>query len=373
MILSSLELTNFRNYIQEQVEFTDSQNIISGKNAQGKTNLLEAIYLLCITRSFRTRIEKELCHFNSNECLLKGEFTLDDGSQKTVIFYYTKGEGKQFSVNRNRVEKFSNHIGQFPVVISSPEEYNLTTGPPAERRKFIDILLSQINIRYMKQLQEFYRILKQRNSILSDRQYSFNQTVRFIEPWDISIVEKGSHIIWERMLFVNEFKDILKDIYSQISTTNEELGLQYNSKIQGKSLEEIVANYEALLRSSKKSEIEQGKTTLGPHRDDLIFEVNNNDLRKFGSRGQHKTVLLSLMISEYQLIKDKLNETPIILVDDLYSEIDPNREERIMEFLQNLGQLFVTTTSEISSLKQKVKNQATKYFRIENGKFGNIE
>lgn len=373
MILFSLELTNFRNYPHERVEFSDGQNIISGKNAQGKTNLLEAIYLLCITRSFRTRIEKELCYFGSNECLLKGEFLLDDGSQKTVIFYYTRKEGKQLSVNRNRVEKFSNHIGQFPVVLSSPEEYNLTTGPPAERRRFIDILLSQTNIRYMQQLQEFYRILKQRNSILSDRQYSFSQITRLLEPWDVSFIDKGSRIILERMLFIKEFKDILRKIYSQISTTNEELSLQYNSKIQGKSLEEISAHYEALLSSSRKAEIEQGKTKIGPHRDDLIFEVNNNDLRKYGSRGQHKTVLLSLMISEYQLIKDKLNETPIILVDDLYSEIDRNREERIMEFLQRFGQLFITTTNEINFLKQKENNQAAKYFRIENGKFGNIE
>ncbi len=373
MILSSLELTSFRNYIQERVEFTDGQNIIYGKNAQGKTNLLEAIYLLCITRSFRTRIEKELCLFDSKECLLKGEFKLDGGLNKTVIFYQTMSEGKRFSVNKKKVEKFSTHIGQFPVVISSPEEYNLTTGPPAERRKFIDILLSQTNIRYMQQLQEFYRVLKQRNSILSDRQYSLKQVTRLLEPWDITIVEKGSNIIWERKLFVNEFKDILRNIYSQISTTNEELDLNYNSKIQGKNLKEIAAHYEAMLKSSKKAEMEQGKTTLGPHRDDLVFKVNRNDLRKFGSRGQHKTLLLSLMISEYELIKEKLNETPIILVDDLYSEIDPNREERIMEFFQHLGQLFITTTSEISFLKQKVKNQAAKYFRIENGKFGYIE
>ena len=212
MILLSLELTNFRNYVHERIEFDPGQNIISGKNAQGKTNLLEAIYLLCITRSFRTRIEKELCRFDNDECSIKGEFIVGEGAKRTVIFYYQKRDGKQFSVNRKRVERFSNHIGQFPVVISSPEEYNLTTGPPAERRKFIDILLSQINVQYMYQLQEYYRILRQRNSILSDRYNSSNQIAKLLEPWNLGIVEKGSKIIWERILFVEEFKNRIKNI-----------------------------------------------------------------------------------------------------------------------------------------------------------------
>ncbi|MBD3288893.1 DNA replication/repair protein RecF [candidate division KSB1 bacterium] len=368
MILSSLELKNFRNYVHERIEFNTEQNIISGRNAQGKTNLLEAIYLLCITRSFRTRIEKELCNFESDECTLKGEFVLGNGNKRTIIFYYQKKDGKQFSVNKKKVEKFSSHIGQFPVVISSPEAYNLTTGPPAERRKFIDIMLSQINIQYMYQLQEYYRILKQRNSILGNRRYSSNQITKLLEPWNLGLVEKGSQIILERMSFVEEFKNILRNIYSQISTTEEELNFTYGSKIQGKTLEEIKNRYDALLESSKRAEMEQGTTTIGPHRDDLVFEVNENNLRKFGSRGQHKTVLISLMISEFELIKNKLNETPVILVDDLYSEIDPKREERIMEFLLQLGQLFITTTNEISSLKDKRINRTAKYFQIESGK-----
>ena len=172
MILSTLELTFFRNYVHEAISFDGKKNIFIGKNAQGKTNLLEAIYLLSISRSFRTRHEREAINFTNNFFTIKGEFYLDNGNSKKVIFHCTQEEGKQISIDRKKINKLSDYIGQFPIVLSSPEEYSLTLGPPSERRRFFDILLSQIGIKYIHNLQDYYRIVKQRNKILSDKNFS---------------------------------------------------------------------------------------------------------------------------------------------------------------------------------------------------------
>ena len=319
MILSTLELDFFRNYLHESVHFNSKRNIISGKNAHGKTNLLEAIYLLCISRSFRTRHERETINFNDNFCTVRGEFCLDNGSIKKVVFNFTRDEGKKVTIDRKKVNKLSNYIGQFPIVLSSPEEYNLTSGPPSERRRFINILLSQISIKYIHNLQDYYRTVKQRNRILSDRKLSNYQLQKTLESWDESLIVKGSYVILERLLFTEKFNDLLKDVYSKLTESNEVLEFKYNYNVNKFSLVEINEQYRKKLNSVKKAEFKQGVTLIGPHRDDFYFLINGKDLRKFGSRGQHKTVLIALTIAEFKLIKEEINETPIIIVDDLFS------------------------------------------------------
>jgi len=368
MILSALELNFFRKYVQESIRFDRKTNIFSGKNAQGKTNILEAMYLLCISRSFRTRHEREAVNFESDFFTIKGEFCLDNGNVKNVIFHFTRDEGKQVTINRKRINKLSDYIGQFPIVLSSPEEYSLTSGPPAERRRFIDILLSQISIKYIHNLQDYYRIVKQRNKILSDRHYSNHKIDELLEPWNESLIEKGSRIVFERVHFSEKFNDVLKNVYSNLAVSNENLDFQYNSKLKFPGLEEINKEYREKLDSITNLELKQGITLLGPHRDDFIFKINGKELRKFGSRGQHKTVLIALTIAELKLIKEKINETPIILIDDLFSEIDRFREERIMNMMQGLGQTFITTTIEIDEAKKYSNDASIRYFYIDNGK-----
>ena len=368
MILSALELNFFRNFVKESIRLDKKRNIICGENAQGKTNILEAIYLLCISRSFRTRHEREAVNFDSDFFTIKGEFCLDNGNIKNVIFHFTREAGKQITINRNRINKLSDYIGQFPIVLSSPEEYSLTSGPPAERRRFIDILLSQISIKYIHNLQDYYRIVKQRNKILNNRNYSNYKIDELLEPWNVSLIEKGSRIIFERMQFSEKFNDILKNVYSNLTVSNEKLDFKYNSKLKFYGLDEISKEYKEKLDSIKILELKQGITLLGPHRDDFLFQINGKELRKFGSRGQHKTVLIALTIAELKLIKEKINETPIILIDDLFSEIDKFREERIMNLLQGLGQTFITTTIEINEAKKYSDDTSLRYFYIDDGK-----
>jgi len=219
MQLLTLELENFRNYKQIQIDFNKKRNVISGKNAQGKSNLLEAIYLLCISRSFRANSEKEALNFNEDFFRIKGEFQSDKNNNEKVIVQYSKSEGKKVSVNRKRVYRLSEYIGHFPIVASSPEEYKLTIGPPAERRRFFDILLSQLSRKYIYNLQDYYRILKQRNKILNER----FANKKIIEPWNESLIDKGSEIIWDRKIFADNLNENLIDIYSELNRSDEKL------------------------------------------------------------------------------------------------------------------------------------------------------
>lgn len=368
MILSSIELKNFRNYEDEILNFDDSRNIILGKNAQGKSNLLEAIYFLCLTRSFRTRKEKEIITFDHEFATINGKFILDNGQEKNIIYYITLDKGKQVSLNRKRVEKLSEIIGNFPVVISSPEAYNLTSGAPSDRRKFLDILLSQISNQYLLNLQEYNKIIKQRNTILSKYSQNISKLLSLIQPWDEYLVEKGSWIIRFRESFLKVFDAKLKEVHESISDPDEKIKISYCSTVDFDGKDDIKLNFHKKLNQLRNFEIEQKMTIIGPHRDDVLFFINDRELRKFGSRGQHKTVLIALMISEFQLIKERVRETPIILIDDLFSEIDHTRENKILSYIIDLGQNIITTTLEYNEAVALFSKKRAHLFEIVNGK-----
>jgi len=364
MILTSIELTDFRNYQNAALELSSGNNFFIGDNAQGKTNLLEAIYLLCLSKSFRTNHEKEAIQFSEQEFILKGEFLLDNKNVQKIVFSCSQNKGKQISINRKRLSKISELIGNFPVVISSPEEYNLTLGPPPERRKFVDILLSQIYKRYFYFLQEYHRVVKQRNSILLDWKLSGLKSSAILEPWDEKLVQVGSDLIAYRFQFSKTFSELLSHIYSQFVINNETLKFEYNSNINFEDIAEIQKRFRDKLGKIRRSEIQRGTSMAGPHRDDFIFKINDKGMKKFGSRGQHKTVLISLVIAESNLIEEKKHEKPVILIDDLYSELDINRQKKILDLLNEMGQIFITSTSVHNHRK---KNKEDKYFFISKG------
>jgi len=364
MILTSLELTDFRNYSNEQIEFGERKNFFIGKNAQGKTNLLEAIYLLCLSKSFRTNFEKEAIRFSKLHYTIKGTFKLDNGNIQNVIFHCSREKGKLITVNRKRLSRVSELIGNFPVVLSSPDEYILTFGPPPGRRKFVDILLSQIYKKYFSYLQDYFRIIQQRNAILSNWKTSGIITSSVIDPWDQRLVEIGCKIIEYRKQFSKSFSDILKYVYSELIINSEELTFEYKPNIDFDNIDKIQTEFSNRLKQERSKEIQRGASLTGPHRDDFVFRINKKELRKFGSRGQHKTVIVSLAIAQFNLIKDKIQEVPIILIDDLFSEIDDERENRIIKYLNQLGQIFITATSSHNDDYNGVKDR---YYFIESG------
>jgi len=370
MILSSLELTDFRNYEIVSIEFGDKKNFLIGNNAQGKTNILEAIYLLCLSRSFRTNYEKEAIRFSASHYTIKGIFKLDSGNIQTLIFHCSQEKGKQITINRKRLSRASELIGNFPIVLSSPDEYILTIGPPPGRRKFVDILLSQIYKKYFSYLQDYHRVVQQRNTILSNWKISGVKSISIIEPWDLRLVEIGSKIIEYRNQFTTSFSEILNNIYSGLVSKKEELTVSYRPDVFSNHSDDIQNFFLNRLKQIRHKEIQRGTSLTGPHRDDFVFNINGQELRKFGSRGQHKTVLLSLAIAQFDLIKEKTQEVPIILIDDLYSEIDSEREAKIIESLNKMGQVFITTTKSYNI--KSMENSGDRYYFIEHGKINSL-
>lgn len=370
MILTSLELTDFRNFSHAVIEFGEDKNFLIGNNAQGKTNVLEAIYLLCLSRSFRTSLEKEAIRFSQSNYIIKGVFKLDNGNVQNVIFYYSPEKGKQITINRKRLNKASELIGNFPIVLSSPDEYVITTGPPPGRRKFVDILLSQIYRKYFSYLQDYYRIIQQRNTILLNWKLSGVKTPSIIDTWDQRLVEIGSKIIEYRQQFTISFSEIISKIYSELVVDNEELTFEYRPNLTSSDdIGNIQINFFNRLKQIRNKEIQRGTSLTGPHRDEFIFNINGQELRKFGSRGQHKTVLISLAIAQFNIIKEKVLEIPIMLIDDLYSEIDGDRKNKIIEKLNNMGQVFITSTS---LHENNMHRNDDKFHLIADGRIKNI-
>lgn len=344
MILKELELNNFRNYEHINIAFGLHKNFLIGKNAQGKTNILEAIYILCLSKSFRTNVDKEAIRFSHDQYIIKGSFESDNGNSKEVGIAYSLQRGKEIIINHKALTSASELIGNFPVVLSSPDGYIITSGPPINRRKFVDILLSQINKKYFLLLLNYNRILQQRNKVLLNWKLSGNLSSTIIEPWNANFVEVGSRIIEYRYYFALQFSKKLNEIYSELSEQNEQLSFEYQPNILIEDEKQIYYNFNSKLIQIANQEVIRGISLVGPHRDDFDIKINGKEIRKYGSRGQHKTVLIALALAQFYMMKAQLGETPIMLIDDLYSEIDEKRREKILDTLETAKQVFVTAT-----------------------------
>jgi len=371
MFLSSLELTNFRNYEQLNINFSPESNILFGANAQGKTNIIEAIYLVCFSRSFKSLLESEIVTFNKNHSLIIGHFESDLKIKRDVIINYFKGQGKSILIDRKKLNRFSELIGQFPVVIFTPDDFKITIGAPAERRRLVDTILSQVSNAYLKTLQQFIRILKQRNKLLSDAAINRSLSTASLEPWNENFVKFGSAIVQFRHIFVSEFSPLLSKIYMDLNLSNESLIFSYKPSFKYNDISEIESNFIRILEKKKNLERLRGLSLVGPQRDDFSFKIDNNELKKYGSRGQHKTVLIALKIAEYNYLKNKIKETPIILLDDLFSDLDPAREEKIVEKIQDVGQIFITTTRSMDAEVFDFSN--SKQFEVRDNNVYSIE
>lgn len=344
MILQHLELTNFRNYEHIDIAFGSHKNFLIGRNAQGKTNILEAIYILCLSKSFRTSFDKEGIRFSQDHYILKGKFESDGGNSNEVGICYSLQRGKEIIINHKAKSKASDLIGNFPVVLSSPDEDAITSGPPIYRRKFIDILLCQLNKNYLFNLLNYNRILQQRNRLLLNCKMLGDFNPSIIEPWNQNLIEAGSRIIGYRYHFCSHFSYKLNQIYSELSGQEEELTFEYCPNILIESDKEIDSIYIQKLMEVRNQEVSRGVSLVGPHRDDFEIKINGKQIRKYGSRGQHKTVAISLALAQFQIIKEQLSETPIMLLDDLYSEIDESRRTKILDILTTVKQVFITAT-----------------------------
>ena len=365
MIVRSIELKNFRNFSQKKIEFCDSVNVVFGLNGQGKTNVLEAISVVSLSKSFRTVTDTDLIQFDNEGYQITADFILNNGIEREVKVFYSKIIGKRITVDQAKIKSIVEFFGLFPVVVLSPDDDVITTGPPQERRRFLNIILSQLDKEYLKHLQDYDRILKQRNRILQEAKESRYKLAEKIEPWNKEFFEKAIEITKKRKEFIIKLQDIIRPIYQELTSFLEQIEIKYKPSFDLNWSE--YSDFKNNIQKHMNEEILRGTTIIGPHRDEILFLMNGYELRSFGSRGQHRSLLLALKITAYKMLRERLGETPIFLLDDVYSEIDEVREKAFNDYFFDLGQVFITTHEKDIrfELADEFKKEI-KYIHIEN-------
>lgn len=355
MIIKSIELKNFRNYEDLDISFDDGTNILFGDNAQGKTNILEAAYLSGTTKSHKGSKDKEMVRFGEQEAHIRTTVVKKE-KEYQIDIHLKQNRSKGIAINKIPIKKASELFGILNMVFFSPEDLNIIKNGPSERRRFLDAELCQLDKIYLADLTKYNKVLNQRNKLLKDMVYrpDLKET---LPVWDMQLIESGKKIIQRRKKFVEELNEIVHDIHYRISGEKEELLLQYEPNIDDIFLEDE-------LNRAKERDLRYCQTSVGPHRDDLLFSIHGVDIRKFGSQGQQRTSALSLKLSEIELVKQSIHDTPILLLDDVLSELDSNRQNYLLNNIHDT-QTIITCTG----LDEFVKNRfhINKVFEVING------
>ena len=339
MWLERLALKHFRNYNHLDIEFHKGLNVFLGENAQGKTNVLESIYFLALTRSHRTRTDKDLLQFQEKELSISG--TLHRISGKIPLDIHLTDKGRVTKVNHLKQAKLSNYIGHMNVVLFAPEDLQLIKGAPALRRKFIDVELGQIKPIYLSDLSSYNHVLKQRNAYLKSTETVDNT---FLSVLDHQLAEYGSRVIQHRIDFLKKLELYGNRKVQEISNQKETLTIQYLSSVNLTNSVNLIDTFLTELENSRKRDLFKKNTGVGPHRDDIAFFLNDINAH-FGSQGQHRSLVLSLKLAEIELMKEMTREYPILLLDDVMSELDNSRQLKLLETITDTIQTFITTTS----------------------------
>jgi DNA replication and repair protein RecF len=357
--LTNLKLHNFRNYEDVNLEFTEQFNVFIGENAQGKTNLLESIYALGVTKSHRTNKYQQLIRFDTDASLIQG--TVEKSTTTTELELDLSAKGRKTKVDHLPTRKISDYFGNLNVVLFSPEDLYLIKGGPKLRRDFLDIELGQINKIYLYELMEYQKVLASRNAYLKQIINYADIDEVYLEVIDEQLAKLGKQVVDLRIQFLARLEETLQKIYQNIAHKDEKIEVSY--------LTDIKDDYAAQLKANRRQDFIKGSTQIGPHRDDLIFKINGKDVKNFGSQGQQRTVILSLKIAEIQLFFEETNEYPLLLLDDVLSELDQQRQEHIFNAIKDDVQTFITTT-DLGILKDKL-NKKYEVFEIQEGKIIN--
>lgn len=345
MVIKSLELENFRNYDSLSMSFDRGTNILYGDNAQGKTNILEAIFLSATTKSHKGSKDRDIIRFDKEEAHIR-TYVEKDGLEHRVDMHLRKSKSKGIAINGQKIKKAADLLGLLNVVFFSPEDLSIIKNGPAERRHFVDMELCQLDSFYLYNLNNYNKIVNQRNKLLKD--LSFNPGLKdTLTIWDMQLVSYGSKVMERRAAFVKQLNEIIFSIHKKLSGGKEELEIIYEPNVSPE-------NYEHALASSQEKDIKLKMTSVGPHRDDFSFLVRKTDedgnpvseqidIRKFGSQGQQRTAALSLKLSEIELVKKITKDTPLLLLDDVLSELDSNRQNYLLNSIGDI-QTIITCT-----------------------------
>ena len=339
MKINTLELNNFRNYTYTKIEFNDGLNFIVGANAQGKTNMLEGMYLLSVGKSPKNSKDKQIIRFGENKAKVGVNFSTIAGN-KTIEIYLDKSEKKSIKINNLNILKLTELVGTLSVVYFSPDELKLIKEVPEDRRNFLDVSISQFDKTYLYNLMKYNRILKMRNQILKSLD-SVESKVEQLKLFTPQLIDTAEKIIEKRLIFIENLSKIAKNIHKTI-TLEENLDISYSYSL--KENLSIKQDLEQQFEKTIQKEIELGYTCLGPHRDDIIFKINGLDTKHYASQGQQRTVALVVKLSLMEVIKSEIGEYPILLLDDVLSELDSNRQERLLNMTTKY-QTFISCTA----------------------------
>ncbi len=354
MIIKSLELHNFRNYKTLRLSFDASTNILYGDNAQGKTNVLESLYVSGTTRSHRGSRDREMILFEEEEAHLR-TIVEKNGREHRIDFHLKKNDAKGIAVDGLPIRRAGDLFGLLNLVVFSPEDLHLIQDGPSKRRRFLDMELSQLDKIYLDNLAKFNKILKQRNQLLKDmlKRPDLEAT---LPVWDEQLLLYGTRLMAQRGIFIKELNSLVSSIHKKISGGKESLVLEYEPSCTPE-------NFKECLEQSRGKDQRSGMTSFGPHRDYISFLFNVIDIRKYGSQGQQRTAALSLKLAEIELVKKRIHDTPVLLLDDVLSELDSKRQTYLLDSISNI-QTMITCTG----LDEFVRNRFTinKVFFVQN-------
>ena len=336
MYIEKIKLQNFRNYEQLELDLNKNINIIYGENAQGKTNIIESIFLCAFGKSFRTSKEKEMIKFNEEKSLVEAFYQKKDRDGKIKI---ELGNKKQISLNGIKIKKLSELLGNINIVIFTPEDINILRDGPVKRRRFLDMMIGQLRPNYVYNLNMYTKTIEQRNNYLRQIKEE-NKPEEMLEIWDEKLAEYGEKVYIYRKEFIEKIYNKINEIHGNITDNKETLKIEFISNCDNKE------NYLKLLKERRKLDIIKGFTTKGIHRDDFVIYINGKEVNIYGSQGQNRTVVLSLKIAELNVIYEEIGEYPILLLDDFMSELDEVRRKNFLNNIKNT-QVILTCTEKI--------------------------
>ena len=363
MFIKSLKLQNFRNYSALDIQFSEKFNILYGNNGQGKTNILEAIFLCSSGRSHRSSRDIDLIKLNEKYAYIKIE--LDKQEEKSTIEVLLKSEEKKkIKINEIPLKKVGKLMGHLNTVIFSPEDLKIIKEGPSDRRRFIDITICQLRPSYFFDLQQYSKILLQRNSLLKEIQNNRRSLLDTLDTWNNQLLTIGSRIMKVRSEFILRLSEAAERNHYKLSDGKEKLSLKYIPSIKTNDFQDIPNVFQKVLDNNIKKEIAKGMTLFGPHRDDYELFINDSSLKAYGSQGQQRTSVLSLKLSEIDIVKEDTDQFPVLLLDDVMSELDNCRQEYLLNNLEGI-QTFITCTDK-SFFKEGAASDAF-FYQVSNG------
>lgn len=366
MYLKNIKLTNFRNYENEYIELNSNINIIYGNNAQGKTNLLESIYFLSLGKSHRSLNDKDLIKNEENSCRIYGEAILNNFSKSFEIKIINNK--KIYRIDNNIIKSLNEYLSNLKIIIFFPEDLEIIKSSPDIRRRYLNIQISQLNRNYFKILNEYNKILKIRNEILKNNLKDNYIDMNYFRIITNSLIEKASYIYCIRNKYINKINEFISNYYKKISTYDG-LYLKYITNLYNDIYEYEIIKNDLINKFSnlEYAELKSGITLIGPQKDDFIFMLGNENLKNYGSQGQQRMAILSLKLSEIDIFTKESNDTPILLLDDVFSELDDFKKNNLLKNINKNIQTIITTT-DINNIDGEIVKNA-KLINIKNGKF----